>query len=153
MVEVRAEMPVANAVRQVAVGRGDDAHVHMQRLVRTQALDLAILQGAQQLGLYAEGQLAHLVEQQGAAIGRIEAPGAIGGGAGKGALDVAESELFGHDRRCRWRANSSLPTPVSPSNSTGNSEAATTSSSLSSWWMTWLWPRISLSSVTRAEER
>ncbi|MNH10705.1 hypothetical protein D3C79_701920 [compost metagenome] len=95
MVQIGAEQAFANAVRQVAVGGGNDAHIHMQRLVRPQALDLAVLQGAQQFGLHAQGQLADFVEKQRAAIGRIETPGAVTVGTGEGTFDVAEQLAFG----------------------------------------------------------
>ncbi|MNT85065.1 hypothetical protein D3C72_2251840 [compost metagenome] len=67
----------------------------MQRLIRPQALDLAVLQGAQQFGLHAQGQLADFVEKQRAAIGRIETSGAVTVGPREGTFDVAEQLAFG----------------------------------------------------------
>ncbi|MCY1408334.1 hypothetical protein D9M71_236540 [compost metagenome] len=99
MVEIGAEMPVADAVGQVAVGRGDDPHVDVARLVLAQALDLAVLQGTQQLGLQAQRQLADLVEEQRAAVCRLEASATVGGGAGESALDVAEQLALGQRLR------------------------------------------------------
>ncbi len=101
VIEVGAEMPVAHTVAQVSVGRRDDAHIHLPRLVRAQALDLAVLQGAQQLGLHRQRQFADLVEQQRAAVGGIEPPRAVGGGAGEGALDVPEQLALGQRLRQR----------------------------------------------------
>ena len=95
MIEVGTEQPIAHALLQVAVGGGDDAHIHPARLVGAQPLDFAVLQGAQQLGLDAQRQLAHLVEEQRAAIGRLEPPRPLAGGTGKGALGVAEQFAFG----------------------------------------------------------
>ncbi|MNY74468.1 hypothetical protein D3C86_2135090 [compost metagenome] len=54
MVEVGAVAAVAHFGRQVTVGRGDQAHVDLMLLVRTQALQLAALQHAQQLGLHGQ---------------------------------------------------------------------------------------------------
>ena len=44
------------------------------RLGRADALDLAVLEHAQQLHLHAERQLADLVEEDRAAVGRLEEP-------------------------------------------------------------------------------
>ena len=58
------------------------------------AVDLALLDGAQQLGLQADVHLADLVEQQRAAVGLLELADAPGDGAGEGALLVAEQLGF-----------------------------------------------------------
>ena len=94
---------------------------------------LPLLERGQQLGLEMERQIADFVEEQGAVVGRLEPPHAVAGGAGEGALDVAEQlgleQAFGGrakvDRRpsagslrrdWRWisRATISLPVPFSP---------------------------------------
>ena len=54
------------------------------------ALELALLEDAEQLGLGLQGQLADLVEEERAAVGQLEAADAPGDGAGEGALLVAE---------------------------------------------------------------
>jgi hypothetical protein len=54
------------------------------------ALELALLQHAQQLHLHLERDLADLVEEQRAAVGQLEAPGLGLHGAGEGAALVAE---------------------------------------------------------------
>ena len=76
-VEVLAEAPLLHHLPQVAMGGGDDPHVHLLRAVGAEALDLAELEEAQQLGLRLDGDLADLVEEQGAAVGRGEAAGAV----------------------------------------------------------------------------
>ncbi len=76
------------------VGGGYDPHVHCHGLGRAQAADRALLQGAQQFGLRAGGQVGHLVEEQGAAMGRFEFAGGLVGGAGERALLVAEQLVF-----------------------------------------------------------
>ncbi|MNI17791.1 hypothetical protein D3C73_711770 [compost metagenome] len=73
----------------------------MQRLVRAQALDLAVLQRAQQFGLHAQGQFADFIQEQRAAIGRIEATCAVTGGTGKRPFDVTEQFTFGQGFRQR----------------------------------------------------
>ena len=51
-------------VVEVAVGRGDDAHVDVQRLVAADALERALLQEAQELHLRRRRDLADLVEEE-----------------------------------------------------------------------------------------
>ncbi len=58
---------------QIAVRRGNQPHVHFARLHRADALHLAVLEHAQQLGLHGQRQLADLVEEQRAAVGAFEA--------------------------------------------------------------------------------
>ncbi|MNZ99103.1 hypothetical protein D3C78_1184140 [compost metagenome] len=99
MIEIGAKQPLANAVGQMPVGGGDDAHIHMQRLIRAQALYFTVLQGTQQFGLHAQGQLTDLIKKQGAAIGRVKAPGTITASTGKGAFDMAEQLAFGQRLR------------------------------------------------------
>ncbi len=57
-------------------------------------LDLAFLQGAEELGLSVERQFADLVEEERAAMRFGELAGLVGGGAGEGALLVAEEGGF-----------------------------------------------------------
>ena len=45
---------------------------------------------AQQLGLHFPGDVADLVEEQGAAVGQLEAAGPVADGAGERPLDVTE---------------------------------------------------------------
>ena len=66
------------------------AHVDLDRLVAADALERALLQDAQELDLRRRRDLADLVEEERAAVGLLEAPGAPPIGAGEGALLVAE---------------------------------------------------------------
>ena len=90
VVEVGAEAARGDLGVQVAVRRGDDAHVDAQAARAADALELALLQHAQQLRLRLERQLADLVEEQRAAVGELEAAAALLDRAGEGALLVAE---------------------------------------------------------------
>ena len=93
------KVPRRTSAEQVAVGGGQDAHVHLDRRCAAQPVDLALLQRAQQLGLQAHVHLADLVQQQGAAAGGLEFADAARQGAGEGALLVAEQfrlqQVFG----------------------------------------------------------
>src|SRR6185312_16024840 len=60
------------------------------RLLPADALEPALLEHAQELGLKAERQLADLVEEQRAAVGHLEPAGLLFGRAGERALLVTE---------------------------------------------------------------
>ena len=100
--QVAAEAPLRHRLVEVDVGRRHHAHVHLARALRAQTLDLAVLQHTQQLGLCRQRQVAHLVEEQRAAIGALEAPGARRVRPGVGALLHAEQlglDQLGRQRR------------------------------------------------------
>ena len=90
VVQVGAEPAVRDLGRQIAVGRRHDPDVDPDRLVGAHALHLTLLQDAEELGLRVERQLADLVEEQRAAVGELELPGAVGDRTGERAADMAE---------------------------------------------------------------
>ena len=90
VVEVLAEAPLLHPLLQLAVGGGDDAHVHRPLLVGADRDHGAVLEHPQQLGLGRQRHVADLVQEQGAAVGELELALLGGVGAGEGALDVAE---------------------------------------------------------------
>src|SRR5262249_43249407 len=90
VVQVLAERLLAYRPQQVAVGGGDDAHVGLDWCGPPDAVELALLQDTQQLRLRVGGDFAHLVEEDGAALGQLEPADAPRDGAGEGALLVAE---------------------------------------------------------------
>jgi hypothetical protein len=130
--EVAAKLLFRDHFGQVAIGGGDEAHVDGDGPRSAQALDLALLQSAQQLGLQVERQLAHLVEKERALVGQLQTADLARNGAGERALLVAEELAFEQPAGMaaqfslmkvrslrglsRWmaRASSSLPVPVSP---------------------------------------
>ena len=81
----RLEIPMRGA---------DDPHIDRERLVFTDTTDLAALEHTQQSGLERLRQLPDLVEEERAAIGHLEEPGAVVVGAGKGPLAMAEKFAF-----------------------------------------------------------
>ncbi len=87
-------VPDVDRLGQVAVGRRDQADVHLDRLVGPDPDDLARLERPEQLDLGRERDVADLVEEQGAAVGVLEPPFALAVGAGEGAPDVAEELAF-----------------------------------------------------------
>ena len=91
-----------------------DAHVGVARPGLADALELLVLQEAQQLGLQRRRDLADLVEEQRAALGRLDAARLVAHRAGERAARVAEQlareQLLGqrravdHDERLARRA-------------------------------------------------
>ena len=71
---------------------------------RADRIDLAVLHGAQQLDLHVERQVADLVEEQRAAMRLDELAGVLFGGAGEGALLVAEQDAL-DQIVAEWRRN------------------------------------------------
>jgi hypothetical protein len=90
VVQVAAEAALGDLADHVAVGRGHHPHVVALGLARAERDDLAGLEHAQELGLQRDRQVADLVEEQRAAVGRGERALAIAGGAGERAAHVAE---------------------------------------------------------------
>src|SRR5438874_5492238 len=90
VVEILAEAAAPHLALEVLVGRRDDADVHPDGAVAADALELALLQHAQDLGLRLEAHVADLVEQEGPAVGDLELAFARRRRAGEGPLLVAE---------------------------------------------------------------
>src|SRR5580658_3138233 len=88
--EILAEGALFDHDGEVAVGGGDDARLDGDAMRGAYRADFLFLQGAQQLGLQIERELADLVEKDGAALGRNQQTvfGAVG--PGEGTLYVAE---------------------------------------------------------------
>ena len=102
--QVLAELAVLDLLQKVAVGGRDQPDVDPDGRAAADRIDLAILHGAQQLDLHVERQVADLVEEQRAAMRLDELAGVLLGGAGEGALLVAEQDRSRPD--CRgWRRN------------------------------------------------
>src|SRR5258708_31901106 len=120
----------------MAVGRCNHTHVHFHRHVAADALELALLQHAQQLLLRAERHLADLVQEDRALVRGFEATLMLGHRPVKEPFSWPKSSLSssvsgsaaqltftrGPSRRSEalWMASaiSSLPVPVSPVTST-----------------------------------
>src|SRR5258708_20954605 len=73
--EVLAEPAGGDLAGQVARGGGDEAHLDPRGLHAADALELALLDGAQGLDLQLQRDLADLAEEERAAVGQPQAPG------------------------------------------------------------------------------
>ena len=100
--QVFAELPVVGELLQAALRSGDDPHVDRDRLRPADAFDRPVLQHAQQLHLHRPRHVVDVVEEDGAAVGQLEAAGVIPQRAGEGAALVAEElrldQRLGQDR-------------------------------------------------------
>jgi len=94
VVQVLPEPAAGDVGFEVAVRRRQHARVGRDRHRAADALELAELQGAQELLLGARVELADLVEEDRPAVGQLEAPLSPLDGAGEGALLVAEQLAF-----------------------------------------------------------
>jgi hypothetical protein len=90
VVQILAEAARADLLAEIAVGRRDDADLHAARLRLTDRAHLAGLERAQERRLGVEGQLADLVEEERASVGRLEGADSVGARAGEGAALVPE---------------------------------------------------------------
>ncbi len=96
VVEVGAEAALVGGLAQVFLGGGDHPDIQGDLLVGAEALDLALLQQAQQLDLDIQAHALDLVEKEGAAAGVFEFADTALLGPGEGALFVAEEFALHH---------------------------------------------------------
>ena len=91
IVKVGAELPRFDALRQVAVGGGDDPHVDaLDGAVGTDALQLAGLEKAQQQRLHAEAHFAGFVQKRRAVVGAFKQTRLVAIRVGKAAAHMTE---------------------------------------------------------------
>src|SRR5262245_18501785 len=82
--------------------RADEANVDGNRSCATNGHDLALLKHTKKSTLRREGQVADLIEEQGAPVGAADEAQAILAGSREGALQVAKQLAF--DQRVRDRS-------------------------------------------------
>ncbi len=88
--QIVAKLPLVGQRREILVGGADQPHIHLEGLGPTHPLELAILDDPQQLLLHPGAGGCQLVEEEGAAIGPLEAALMALGRAGKRSRFVAE---------------------------------------------------------------
>src|SRR5689334_8260444 len=88
--EVFAEAMSRHLAQQVAVGRGDDAGIHMDSIFAAHPLETLLLDEAQELGLERRAQIGNLVEEDRAAIGALQTARFILDRTGERPFDVTE---------------------------------------------------------------
>ncbi len=87
-------MPLGNHLGQIAIGRGDKPDVDRNGAIPAQPLNLSLLQGAQELGLQVERQLAHFIEKERSLVRKFETPHLSCNRASECAFLVAEELAF-----------------------------------------------------------
>ena len=92
--EVLAELVLLDHLAQVAVGGADHPHVHRDGLFAADQLEGLLLQHPQQLDLEGRAELAHLVEEQRAAVGQLETALLVADGPGERSAHVPEKLGF-----------------------------------------------------------
>ena len=100
--EVLAKEAARDALVQILVGRGDDAHVDAHRGLAADPVELALGEHPQQARLQRHRHVADLIEEQRPAVGLLEAPAPERIRAGEGAALVSEElglEEVGGNRR------------------------------------------------------
>src|SRR5262245_49242856 len=90
VVEVLAEGPILHALDGILVGGGDRAHVDLRLVLPSEPTHHAVLGDPEELGLGARVHLRDLVEEEGTALGELEAARPPLEGAREGPLLVAE---------------------------------------------------------------
>src|SRR5262249_18338478 len=93
--EVLPEPAFLDRLFEIDVGRGDQTELGLDWLGSAHPFDLALLDGAQQLGLEVEPQIADLVEEQRAVRRELEFSKLLAVRSGKGAALVAEQRALG----------------------------------------------------------
>ncbi|RMR91538.1 hypothetical protein ALP78_05388 [Pseudomonas coronafaciens pv. striafaciens] len=96
VIQVCPEAALIGRVTQIFLGRGDDADVQRDLLIAAHSLDHAFLQQAQQLDLHVQAHAFDFIEEQRAAVGKLELADTPLLRAGKGPWLVAEQLAFHH---------------------------------------------------------
>ena len=97
VVEILAEAPVLDGRLQVGVGGADDPGIDGLGGGGAEAAHGPLLDDLEELGLQRLGEEPHLVEEDGAVVGRLEEPGLRAAGIGEGA--ALETEQLGLEER------------------------------------------------------
>src|SRR5690606_14292529 len=102
VVEVLAKLMLGHPRQQVLVRCGNDTYVYRYRTVTTNARDLVLLKGAEDLGLSGQAHVADLVEEERTAIRLFKLADPLLRRTGKRALLVSEElTLYQFRRDCR----------------------------------------------------
>jgi len=92
--QVLAEFPVTDCVPELGVGGGDDPNVDIEGGGLAERRNFPVIEETEQFGLEIEAHLAHLVEEERAAIGASDESELVTIGAGERAAAVAEQLAF-----------------------------------------------------------
>src|ERR1700722_9566007 len=94
VVKILAEAAIGDGFEQIRVRSGDHSYIDRKRLRTADALDLALLQNAQQLDLQRERHFTDFVQKNGASMRLLEQPHTRVDGSRESSLGVAEEFRF-----------------------------------------------------------
>ena len=99
--KIFAETAGENFSAKIAIGGGDEPDVDLLDFRRADALNFAVLNDAEELGLHGERSFTDFIEKNGASVGVFEETGPGISGAGESTADMAEELAFeeGVDQR------------------------------------------------------
>jgi hypothetical protein len=92
--KVLPEFPFLHELGEVAVGGGDQAHIHFDHLVRAQGANFSFLEGTEKFRLHGKRHVGDLVQKQGAAACLFEEADAIAIRVGEGPFFMAKKLAF-----------------------------------------------------------
>src|SRR5215471_1321124 len=90
VIKVFAKLSLLDQVGEIAVGRGDEAHVDLHRRRASEPLELAFLQDAEELDLHLWRDVANLVEEERSFVGELHTTRLARGRASERPLLVTE---------------------------------------------------------------
>src|SRR5262249_23191396 len=96
-----SKLAFANRLEQIAIGRGNDPDVDLDRLRPADALELALLEHAQELDLNVHRHLPDLIQEDRASLGQFESPDPPLDRSGERAFLMAEQLAFDQPTRQR----------------------------------------------------
>src|SRR5215472_4017365 len=90
IVKVLAEFVRVHHFRKIPIRGSDQANIDLPGTSAPQTLEFLFLKDSQQLGLQAQGKIAHLVQEEGSLVRQFKAPGPLRDGARERTLLVAK---------------------------------------------------------------
>ncbi|MNP13147.1 hypothetical protein D3C76_1054160 [compost metagenome] len=101
MEQIGAKIPGQHLFAQVTVRRRQHTDIHPQAAVITDALNIAVLQHAQQLSLQRLRQFTDFIEEKRAVVGHFKLAAAVADGSRKRPFHMTEQLAFRHTFRQR----------------------------------------------------
>jgi len=89
-IQVPPECPGVNRGRKIDVRGRDDSRTNIDIGLPANSADLPKFKRPQQLGLYGEWHIAHLIQEQGPITGKFQQADFVANGAGKRSAHMAE---------------------------------------------------------------
>src|SRR5947209_20265626 len=92
IINILSTLSVALTSREIAIGSGNDANVHLEGTLGSYRIDVAVLQCPEQLDLHIEPKFADLVQKERPAMGLLKFAQVFVGGSRKGTLFMSEQD-------------------------------------------------------------